>query len=202
MDGHINQSTTHMGGEVNIAPVPEPDRVCMACGIRGHTVRDCVWTSDRGDMPSCPFCETCDHRPEACHSKDLFDADDIWDLFVLKRAGKSQVRTMDSDLIWPNLVRARLERNPDEPPLALNPHSRPFSLDQSRSNPLRFKTHEYGNDPRGLEADPRTADRAELLRDSGLVDDYVMTIVRVEMWEGGRLMPGNITHSYDVVLEL
>jgi hypothetical protein len=152
---------------------PEPDKICDACGLRGHSVRRCLWTSREGDMPACPFCERySEHLPENCPRRAEFDDEHVWQFFVLNRGGKSHFRTGDVDLMWPNIVRARLVQRPQEEQQRFYPHSRGFALEQQAANPLRYRTYDYRYEPLGLVADPRTTNRDSLLQDEELALPY------------------------------
>ncbi len=153
-------------------PGPEPGKVCVACGIRGHMGKNCVMSSSRGDLPVCSFCDTFRiHLPEDCPQK-FIDAAVVWDLFVVQRQGKCEIRTKEPTLMWPNLVRWRLDDYPSEAQLALYPHSREFAKQQNEQNLYRHRAHDYTLEPRNLVSDPRTKDRETLLADAALRRDY------------------------------
>jgi hypothetical protein len=124
-------------------------------------------------MTACPFCERySEHLPEDCRLRASFDDEQVWQLFVLNRRGKSQFRTRDVDLVWPNIVRARFAQMPDEGQQQYYPHSRGFALEQLVADPHRYRTHNYRYEPVGLVADPRTTNRDSLLQDRELALPY------------------------------
>lgn len=126
-----------------------------------------------GDIEACPFCETFRlHLPGHCSQRNSFYEDDIWDLFVVKRAGKSQVRTGDRNLMWSNLVKWRWNDNPEEEQLPMYPHSREFAAERLHTNLERWRTHDYSLEPLGLAPDPRTEDMEKLMDDLALFRPY------------------------------
>lgn len=157
------------------SPEPRPtglksNIVCRACMRPGHSVRDCIWTdSQHGDIQACPFCETFGlHLPEDCPERSSFGRADTWDLFVVRRGGKSQVRTGNNDLLWSHLVYFRSLDYPDEEQLTLYPHSLQFAVERLLANTERWRAHDYNAEPLSLVADPRTDGRDKILADDGL----------------------------------
>lgn len=147
-------------------PGPHPDETCDACGIVGHGVQICVMRSEEGDLPACPFCGLYNrHLPEDCELRSNFTDDALWQLFVVNRCGKSQIRTRDHSLMWPNIVALRLYAYPNEMHLKRYPLSREFAR---LENPDFHRKHDYRDDDWGLPTDDRTFDRDEILADAGL----------------------------------
>ncbi len=153
-------------------PGPEPGKVCVACGIRGHMGKSCVMSSGRGDLQVCPFCDTFNiHLPEHCPQR-FNDAAVVWDLFVIQRQGKCEIRTKEPTLMWPNLVRWQWADSPNDAPLAYYPHSWEFAKRHQDRNPSHYRTHDYTLEPCNLVADPRTKDRETLLANADFMKDY------------------------------
>jgi hypothetical protein len=154
-------------------------------------------TDDFGDFSACPFYEDLNHLPERCRWKGHYGLDDIWQFFVVNRAGKSQFRTTDPALLWPNLVRWRLAAFPDEAPLPRCPHSREFAAQWYNEKPDRWKTHDYKSEPANLVADPRTADRVRLVADRELALPYHVAVQRLLHPKSGESSRGDSAATDD-----
>ncbi|KAL2259695.1 hypothetical protein VTK26DRAFT_6533 [Humicola hyalothermophila] len=153
---------------------PDPSKVCNACGLRGHNVRYCIKPNAEGDLFACPFCEEFKtHLPEKCSKyNNGFSDDDISRLFVENRGWKCQFRTEDPKVQWVSIVRARMEKKPNEKPLRMYPHSREFARARYFENPERHTVHDYKIEPFSLVGDRRTVYRAVLLEDHDLALVY------------------------------